>query len=217
MRKKALIIPALIAFAMLTFQPRAMATLITHGTEDFEDGLGDWIVGDGVSLATSPGGNTYVQIRDIEGFSQDFYIPPHDEAMWLNFDYAGGYEDPKYTSPFFDSLWVVVEDESGYRWEYYWEYALFSSSSETFYTDPVFNSSSAVIPPSVSGSISVHFWTLDREPDGNDAIFALDNVSIFPSAAVPEPSTMILLGSGLFLMGANRKRRSASAEASRLS
>ena len=51
----------------------------------------------------------------------------------------------------------------------------------------------------------------DADPFAGGATITFDTVSTGPGNSIPEPSTLALLGSGLFVIGCGRRRRSSSA------
>jgi hypothetical protein len=192
MRQKALLVVAALVAVLLVGAPTAFATnLLTNGS--FESGtLTGWTdIGDGVVLANGP-------------FS--YYSAAEDGTWYLALGPVGG--DGTLSQTFSDtagqhytfSFWFASVGDNPSDFSAYWD----GGTPLLSLTNPNTGAAWSEYSYSVTGTGSD---TIQFNFRDDPAYMVLDNVSVSPVTTTPEPSSLLLLGSGLLTVGGVIRRK----------
>ena len=192
MRQKALLIVAALLAGLLVGAPTAFATnLLTNGS--FETGdLSGWTSG-GSGGPSVLSGSFYAYAGAEDG---DFY------SVWGQVGSDG-------------TLSQSFSDIAGQHYTFSFWFAAVGDNPSDFSASWDGTQVFSEINPNTGGA-----WTLfsfDEVGTGTDTItfsgrddpawMALDNISVSPGSAIPEPSSLLLLGSGLLTVGGVIRRK----------
>lgn len=210
MKKSFLSCSAVLVFTLCITGAASALNLIQNG--DFESGnLAPW-TGNQVSVV---GGRALLNDSDSHGnanISQSFYISPGTTALDISFQLIfSGYDNSFFNDSFYSELSQLISYEIfGWEWTNWRDSLLLSGQSDdglrTYNYSTHFVLSGNLADENPNGRIAFYL----RESIGNtDTRLYLDNVVVDDgngSAPVPEPATLLLLGSGILgLAGFRRK------------
>jgi len=191
MRQKALLVVAALVAVLLVGAPTAFATnLLTNGSFETGDLTGWTEIGGGVVLANGP-------------FS--YYSGAQDGTWYLGMGPVGG--DATLSQTFSDvagqhytfSFWFASVGDNPSDFSASWD-----GTSVLSLTNPNTGANWSQFSFDVVGTGSDTISFAERD---DPAYMALDNISVSVPNTTPEPSSLLLLGSGLLTVGGVIRRK----------